>query len=366
MGDIKYSSLKVRERGKTQFYYDDKKVPGIFAGEIPPYNKFTFNLSNLQYPFLNGQWVLGDGSLWYDDTLVIQSGSLPSGEDATYWKRDNLDFYLIYYVATNQWEIFSGITPQAGLQLTTGDTVNEDFNIFQSQNVVNNKVYPLCGLNNGATSGFNITIEYQNAPLLCIPTSPTPTPSITPTNTPSITPTSSITPTGSITPTISITSTPTISVTTSPGSSPTPTNSVTPTPSITPTPTATNIVLPPSTFEFSSTFTGSTEDQFIGQYNYVGIGYYDLNESGTDTIFYSGATPTGELYAYWEKDGSPNRNFHWKNTTLGIFPKWVFENTTTGNGFIDTSWDESNTIETASGIKYLSGGTYGTSTFIYP
>lgn len=167
MGDIKYSSLKVRERGKTQFYYDDKKVPGIFAGEIPPYSKFTLDLSNLQYPFLNGQWVLGDGSLWYDDTLAIQSGSLPSGEDATYWKRDNLDFYLIYYVATNQWEIFSGITPQAGFQLTTGDTVNEDFNIFQSQNVVNNKVYPLCGLNNGATSGFNITIEYQNAPLLC-------------------------------------------------------------------------------------------------------------------------------------------------------------------------------------------------------
>jgi len=338
MGDIKVSGLKSQERGKRTFYYGDKKVPSVFAGSIPAYSEFTFTIVNATYPYLNGQWNIGDISLWYDDSMVIQAGPTPSGINATYWKRDNLPYYILYDVNKDEWEIFSGITPQEGLSISTGDIIDEDFNIIPSPINHNNNYYPYCGLNPGATSGFNITIEYQNAPLICIPISPSPTPSNTPTPTPTQTP----------------------------GASPQPTPTNTPTTSFTPTPTPTNVALPPSTFEFSSTF-GGTADQFVGTYNYVGIGYYDLNDAGTDTIFYSGATPTGELYAYWEKDGAPTRTFHWMDNPIGPYPLWRFLNTTTGNGYLgNTTWDASNTIETASGIKYLSGGTYETDTFVYP
>lgn len=168
MGNIKVSGLKSQERGKNLFYYGDKKVPGVFAGPLPAYSEFGFTTTNATYPYLNGDWYIGNDSLWYDDvSMTIQSGPTPSGVNASWWQVDNLPYYMLYNVDEGEWNIFSGITPQDGYILSTGDTINDNYQIQTAVKIHNNIIYPNCGINTGSTSGFNITIEYENAPLLC-------------------------------------------------------------------------------------------------------------------------------------------------------------------------------------------------------
>ena len=193
---------------------------------------------------------------------------------------------------------------------------------------------------------------------------PTPTPTMTSTPQPTTTPEPTPTPTASITPSV----TPTL----------------TPTPSSTPIPVETffllaensdelltedsrNILVESGTSQvlsamtFSSPF-GAASD-YVGDYQYVGNGYYGYN--GSAIVFYSGATPDGQLFSVWEKVSNPNINFHYMDVTLGVItPSWRFLNTSTSNAIADdVEWVISNTSVNDDGVGYLSPGTYSSGSF---
>lgn len=204
----------------------------------------------------------------------------------------------------------------------------------------------------------------------CQVVNPTPTPTPTITSTPTVTPSptnQTPTPTPSITASITPTVTPTF----------------TPTPSSTPAPetffllaensdelltedsrnilveSGTSLVL--SAMTFSSPF--GPASTYVGDYRYIGNGYYGYN--GSAIVFYSGATPDGQLFSVWENVSDPNINFHYMDVTIGVItPSWRFLNTSTSNAIADdVEWVISNTSVNDDSVGYLAPGTYNLGSF---